>query len=152
MKTKNVRVKFQDIKTGRIIYVAHPVYGIERFVIRSKPYFNPRVGSHFVKVEVRAKDFSFQDSRSLHDMGIPSNPTNASQFYNGRRAFFKLRQAEEWKRKWIKDKGFQRWQSRHEQETDYMLQGLHYADSLMEEAWFNEHYGPQEEDEREIMP
>ena len=44
MKTKNVKVKVKDVKQGRIIYTAHPVYGIVKKLITSAPYMVAGIG------------------------------------------------------------------------------------------------------------
>lgn len=49
MKTKNVKVRMQDIKQGATIYVAHPVYGINKYIIKGKPFLSKYTNSLFVK-------------------------------------------------------------------------------------------------------
>ena len=109
MKTKNVKVRVEDIKHGRIIYTAHPVYGISKWKVAGKPYFNRSVGALFVPY-VSCGNASYKSERSLRDAGI-----TAGNSYNGRRSFFKLKQAEEWVKKWKDDKGFIAQQREHEE-------------------------------------
>lgn len=100
MKTKNVKVKVKDVKQGRIIYTAHPVYGIVKRLITSEPYMVAGIGL-FAKCKTFYNIESYDDHFSLCDSGITSGNS-----YNGRRSFFKLKQAEEWMNKWKNDKGF----------------------------------------------
>lgn len=104
MKTKNVKVKFNDVREGRVVYVSHPAYGIEKIKFAGRPYISPFTGSWFVKTHYCG---GFHDFRSLCDMGITDT-------YNDRRTFFKLRQAREWMLKWESDKGYMKRQRRHE--------------------------------------
>lgn len=103
MKTKNVKVRMQDIKQGVTIYVAHPVYGINKYIIKGKPFLSKYTNSLFVKASWNGYDTKF----SLADAGITST-------YNDRRAFFKLKHAKTWEREWASDKGFLRRQAEHE--------------------------------------
>lgn len=95
MKTKNVKVRLKDIKQGVTVYVAHPVYGIEKLLVDSKPYMHPTVKSLFIRTVTEYG----KSTDSLRDMGVYG-------YYNGRRTFFKLKQAEEWMRKWSKSESF----------------------------------------------
>lgn len=129
MKTKNVKVRAKDVKHGVTIYTAHPVYGIDSYVVLGKPYINKHTHSLFVKVLVRSSigNHSYQTTKSLCDEGITST-------YNDRRSFFKLKHAEEWMRKWKDDKGFQKRQKEHEESCRL----LHCFDYFYEEFEFEE--------------
>ena len=110
MKTKNTRVRAKDIKQGVTIYVSHPVYGIEKRLIESKPYTNKHTGSLFVDSITQYETWDFKDNFSLNDAGI-----SPGKGYNGRRSFFKLKHAEEWARKMKTDPAFSAQQARHEE-------------------------------------
>ena len=89
MKTKLVKVHIEDIKQGRIFYVSHPFYGIERIKVLSRPYMVSGIGLFF--------DYKTPygiSRRSVSDSGISNG-----KGYNNRRTFFKLKQAEEWQNK-----------------------------------------------------
>jgi len=43
MKTKNCRVRVKDIKQGITIFVSHPVYGINEYVVDSKPFIHKSI-------------------------------------------------------------------------------------------------------------
>lgn len=123
MKTKNVKVRLKDVKAGVTMYVAHPVYGIEKHFVLGLPYQNSNIGL-FVKVKTsHAENFekgNYVNSRSLCDMGITS-------LYNDRRTFFKLKHAQEWMNKWSKQEGFIRRQAEHEEWCEAM-------------DWMDEHF------------
>ena len=104
MKTKNTRVRVKDVRQGRVVYIAHPVYGIRREVIASIPYIEKGIGL-FVKC---VSKYSFAKTFSLGDAGITKGDS-----YNGRRTFFKLKHAEAWATKWAKDKEFIKKHQRH---------------------------------------
>lgn len=106
---KNTRVRVKDVKAGVTIYVAHPVYGIEKHVIASRPYINKNTGSLFAKFRSRLSHHSSR-TFSLADAGITEGDS-----YNGRRAFFKRKHAVAWMEKWGKDKGFIAQHKRHEE-------------------------------------
>lgn len=118
MKTKNVKVKFKDIKQGVTLYISHPVYGIERLTVVGKPYYHKTVRSFFVTVVQHYDMGNYKTERSLNDMGVTST-------YNDRRTFFKLKHAEEWAKTWSTDKGFQQRHAAHE-EWCSMLDEDHY--------------------------
>jgi hypothetical protein len=103
MKTKNVKVRLKHIKQGITVYVSHPVYGIEKLRVESKPYMHPTVKSLFIDTLTEYGP----STNSLHDMGVYSA-------YNGRRTFFKLKHAEKWMRKWSKSEQFIEQHARHE--------------------------------------
>ena len=110
MKTKNTRVRVKDIKQGITIYVSHPVYGIDKHLIASKPYISKYVGSLFADSIKQYETWDFKDNFSLRDAGI-----SPGEGYNGRRSFFKLKHAKEWARKMATDPAFSVQQVRHEQ-------------------------------------
>lgn len=112
MKTSNVKLRMKDIRAGVTFYSAHPVYGIQKFVATSLPYKNKRTNSFFVDV---INKFGWGSRISLMDHGI--NPP----YYNGRRSFKKLKQAERWMEIWGKDKDFIFSQERHEEMIEGML-------------------------------
>lgn len=111
MKTKNVKVRLKDVKAGLTMYVSHPVYGIEKFVVIGRPFQVGSIGL-FVDVKISYGDNfesgNYINDRSLSDMGITS-------LYNDRRTFFKLKHAKEWQNKWSKQEGFIRRHEQHEQ-------------------------------------
>lgn len=118
MKTANVKARVKDIKAGITLYTAHPVYGIDKCVVLSKPYVETSVKSLFIRTRVNSRFGSFNSTNSLVDMGV--TPGNS---YNGRRTFFKLKHAEAWVAKWSKDLGFIQQQTNHEawcEETAYL--------------------------------
>lgn len=106
MKTKNVRVRTSDIKHGKIIYVSHPFYGIEKLTVTSKPYFNKLTRSLFFNART---DYG-ECKRSINDAGISDGDS-----YNSRRSFVKEKQAIEWKKKMSKDSDVISQHIRHEQ-------------------------------------
>ena len=93
MKTKNVRVRIADIKHGRIIYVSHPFFGIEKYTVESRPYRK----TYDLFFDVKSPYFGGY-SKSIDDCGISNGES-----YNDRRTFFKERQAKEWVDKMSKD-------------------------------------------------
>jgi len=109
MQANKVKVRFKDVRQGVTIYVAHPVYGIERWNVLERPHYNPCTRSFFVKVLENGK---YVNRRSLADAGI-------TRYSNGRRAFFKLKHAKEWARIWATHKGFQKQQAEHEKYIAY---------------------------------
>ena len=112
MKTSNVKARVKDIRQGVTLYIAHPVYGINKYVAHGRPFMVYGLGL-FVNVKVQSQLFSKRGSyvtkRSLCDAGI--SPGNS---YNGRRTFFKLKHAQAWVKKWATDKGFQASHAEHE--------------------------------------
>lgn len=106
MKTSNVKVKVQDVKAGKVIYISHPVYGIEKKIITSKPYRGGKGGLFADCYD----DWMDESNFSLCDAGIGNGNS-----YSGRRAFFKLKQAQEWANKWKNDKGFIKSHEEHEE-------------------------------------
>lgn len=109
---KNTRVRVKDIKAGVTIYVAHPVYGIEKRVIAGRPYMNANTNSLFVCCMCRflSNGEVYYSDHSLRDMGITEGSS-----YNGRRTFFKMKHAEAWADKWKHDAGFKAQHARHEE-------------------------------------
>ena len=116
MKTKNVKVKPEDVKQGRIIYVSHPVYGIQKKEITSKPYMISGIGMFVDCIVHFGGNESYKNKFSLNDSGISKGNSR-----NGKRSFFKLKQAEEWAKKWSKDKSFILHQARHERACQDMF-------------------------------
>lgn len=109
MKTKNVKVRIGDIRQGRVAYVAHPVYGIEKVAFLGRPYINKTVESPWVDtITYPGQSSGYERGRSLCDMGV-------TDLYNGRRTFWKLKHAEAWVKKWGTDLGFQAQQAEHEE-------------------------------------
>ena len=99
MKTKNCRVRTEDLKAGRVIYVSHPIFGIVEHQVKSKPFYSwPGM---FIKVETHISGRTYDGMASIHDMGI-----TRGESYNYRRTFFKRKQAEEWGAKMRTDPGF----------------------------------------------
>lgn len=109
---KNTRVRVKDIKAGKVIYIAHPEYGIVKKVVTSKPYMNRNIGL-FAKCVTQYDNFSVVTHFSLRDAGITEGDS-----YNGRRAFFKRKHAVAWAEKWAKDKSFIEQHARHEQQNE----------------------------------
>lgn len=108
MKTKNVKVRMGDIRQGRVAYVAHPVYGIEKVTFLGRPYINKTVGSPWVDTLTHyGRTSSYERDRSLCDMGVTG-------LYNGRRTFWKLKHAVAWVKKWSTDLGFKEQHAEHE--------------------------------------
>lgn len=125
MKTANVKVRVKDVRQGVTLYTAHPVYGIDRYVVCGKPFLNKGIGL-FMNVEVQSR-FGYgcyKTTRSLCDAGI--SPGNS---YNGRRTFFKLKHAQAWMDKWSTDKGFIADHKRHEQWCRELDELERWADS-----------------------
>lgn len=102
---KNTRVRTKDIKSGKVLYVAHPIYGIEIYKVTSKPYMESGIGLFFRCKRWNSTFNCWGDTceslRSLRDCGI-----SAGESRNGRRTFFKLKQAISWNKHWIKNKQF----------------------------------------------
>lgn len=125
MKTKNVKVRVNDIKAGRVIYVAHPVYGICTYLIKSRPKLGQYVKSLFVDVQMifDGKTYNTRtDSISLRDSGVIGGNS-----YNGRRTFFKLKQAEAWMKKWADSPWFIESHEEHERSNRELdLLGSYY--------------------------
>jgi len=89
MKIKNVRVREKDIKSGKIIYVDHPFYGIEKLTVLSRPYpIRSSITDSLIGMFFDVRTEYDLDYKSVRDCGI------ASHTYNDRRTFFKLKQAE----------------------------------------------------------
>lgn len=99
MKTKNTRVRIKDIKAGAIIYTAHPFFGIEKAIVKSRPYMNKGIGLFF-KTKVIYGEDSYDSANSVCDAGI-----NSGDSYNDRKTFFKEKQAIEYANKMKTDKG-----------------------------------------------
>ena len=111
MKTANVKVRVKDVRKGVTMYTAHPVYGINKYMVDGKPFMVDGLGL-FVNVKVESvfnKGEFHISKRSLCDAGI--SPGNS---YNGRRTFFKLKHAQAWVKKWVTDKDFRKSQAEHE--------------------------------------
>ena len=105
MKTKNTRVRIKDIKQGVTIYTSHPVYGIEKRFLLSKPFKSASGISNFCKQHT---EHVFNSDFSLRDAGVTKGES-----YNYRRSFFKRKHAEEWARKMKNDKGFIKHHQKH---------------------------------------
>ena len=88
MGLKNIRVREKDIKSGKIIYVAHPFFGIEKFTVISKPYPIWSFMGHLIGMFFKVNSKYGAEYKSISDCGI------SSLTYNHRRTFFKLKQAE----------------------------------------------------------
>lgn len=114
MKTRNVKARVADMKAGVTVYTAHPVYGIDKRVITGRPYMEKGIGM-FVPCVVYFTDGSYETTSSLCDMGV--SPGNS---YNGRRTFFKLKQAQAWMKKWATDTGFKQSHDTHEKWCELM--------------------------------
>ena len=87
-----IKVRTKDLKSGVTVYVSHPVYGIEKMLILSKPY---NFGQGFlgkpipiVKCYHMIAGKYIKTTGYLNDMGICEGNTT-----NGRRTFFKLKHA-----------------------------------------------------------
>lgn len=103
MSIKNTRVRIKDIKAGAIIYVAHPVYGIEKVQVLSRPFKSKTcTNSSLMNVNVLAAGlFNEDQSRTwavqmLETMSLNDNGILPGHGYNGRRSFKKLKQAKQW--------------------------------------------------------
>lgn len=79
----------EDIKIGMDIYIAHPFYGIDHIVVLGMPYVNSSTNSLFVEARIIYETWELTDSKSLDDAGI-------TDFYNSRRSFRTLKEAEEY--------------------------------------------------------
>lgn len=123
---KNTRIRVKDVKHGLVMYRAHPVYGIEKYVVQGKPYLSEHGKSLFVKVYgkslfVKTLRYSslngecYKSEISLTDAGITKGDS-----YNGRRSFRKLKQAEAWVVKWGKSPTFIKQHQRHLHNIKYL--------------------------------
>jgi len=113
MKTANVKVRVKDVKAGVTLYTAHPVYGIDKAFVVSRPYFDKGVKSLFIRLKVESSFSStgyYETTKSLRDMGVTHGNS-----YNGRRTFFKLKHAEAWAKKWATHPSFIQQQADHEE-------------------------------------
>ena len=109
MKTKNVKVRFEDVKNGRTMNTAHPVYGIETYQVSGKPFLTSNGSWFFLAKKVwDDQAFSFVSEFSIIDCGISgsNNTYGIKAGYNGRRTFFKKKHAIEWMNKWKNDPSF----------------------------------------------
>lgn len=115
MKTGNCRVRVKDIKSGKTIYVAHPVYGIEKHTLIGRPYNSQFTNSLFANT---TKMFCGKPEMfSLCDAGI-----TAGSGYNWRRSFFKLKHAEDWATRMKSDPKFIAWLEWHEEQNRQMFE------------------------------
>jgi hypothetical protein len=100
MKLKKIRVRLKDIHHGKILYVAHPQFGIETVQIVSKPKTimlgailglkgSPTLFIDIIPLDYAWWDRTKTDSRSLSDMGVYS-------MYGYRRTFHTRKQAEQY--------------------------------------------------------
>lgn len=100
MKLKKIRVRLKDIHHGKILYVAHPAFGVETVQIVGKPKIIMVGGVLGLKgytslfIDTIPLDYDWWDkthvdSRSLSDMGIYN-------MYGYRRTFHTLKQAEQY--------------------------------------------------------
>tara|TARA_B100002019_G_scaffold281742_1_gene286153 strand:+ start:2459 stop:2821 length:363 start_codon:yes stop_codon:yes gene_type:complete len=106
MKTKNSKIKLKDIHHGLILYIAHPVCGIEKCIVLSKPD-----KENFVDVvNLYGEDEDYSDKwrvkRSLRDMGVVDH-------YNWRRTFRKRKQAESYVERIKNDPPFKKYWQKH---------------------------------------
>lgn len=115
MKTKNVKVRIKDIKHGRIIYTAHPFFGIDKTIVKSKPYMVKGIGLFYNCIKVY-DDYNCDSSTSLCDNGIMSGES-----YNDRRSFFKEKQAIEYMNKMKTDKKVIKAQNKHEESCGNLI-------------------------------
>ena len=119
MSIKNTRVRLKDIKAGATIYVSHPVYGIDTVKVLSKPFNLNYHNSQFFRVKVIQSTHSVvlnSSTLSLRDCGI----TNGAS-YNGRRAFKKLKQAQQWAKIHGTDAAFIKQHALHEKDNVFKL-------------------------------
>ena len=98
MKTKNTRVRIKDIKSGAIIYTAHPFFGIRKTVVKSRPYQYMDIGLFYDCVS-HYDGGSFASKASISDDGIGHGDS-----YNDRKSFFKEKQAIDYMNKMKTDK------------------------------------------------
>jgi hypothetical protein len=112
MKTANVKVRLKDIRQGVTIYISHPIYGIEHLIVSSKPKVSKTTGALFFSATRL-----FDNGLIVHDTleSIRDSGICGGNSYNGRRTFFKLKHAEEWQRKSLKDPKFLAIHKRHEE-------------------------------------
>lgn len=130
MQASKVKVRLKDIRHGVKVYVAHPVYGIDEYILQGRPFTKHSLNfpSHLGDwVKVRVKTSSFFDDRgyyetehSLRDMGVTST-------YNDRRTFFKRKHAEQWMDQQAMCPRFQERQKRHDEwckELDWYMDDM----------------------------
>lgn len=98
MKTKNTRVRVKDIKSGRIIYTAHPFFGIRKTIVKSRPYMVKGIGLFYDCVEV------FEDFQCKSESSIDGDGINSGDSSNTIKSFFKEKQAIEYMNKMKTDK------------------------------------------------
>lgn len=107
MKTKNVRIKLKDIRKGKVVYIGHPKFGIQKVIILSKP------DNEFFINCLEENEFCeggyLERNRSLIDMGVV-NP------YNYRRTFHNETQARRYVNKFKYDQKFISYWNRHMEE------------------------------------
>ena len=118
MKTKNTRVRVSDIKQGVRIFVSHPFFGIEEYLINNRPFVNKYTGSLFVMCEAEWGE----RETSLCDAGILKG-----EGYNDRRSFFKMKHAQEWADKMRSDPNVI---ARHHDHMDFCDRHLSYIDAV----------------------
>lgn len=117
MKTKNVKVRIKDVKQGKILYISHPFYGIDKVTVVSRPYVSKHTG--FLFFDIRTSYGT--TSKSICDAGI-----SPGEGYNNRRTFFKRKHAEEYQNRMKDDPKVIAVHLRHEQsirdseEWDYL--------------------------------
>lgn len=117
MKTANVKVRVKDVRQGVTLYTAHPLYGIEKCIVLGKPFVEHHTKSLFVNIKSYLDDgFEYTTAVSLRDKGITPGDS-----YNGRRTFFKLKQAQAWMKKWSTDLNFKQKHANHEAWCDFSL-------------------------------
>lgn len=80
-----------DLIIGQVIYVCHPFYGIDKYLILSEPYINEYTKSLFVKTKVIYDDAMYDHDTSLCDAGLGEHS------YNLRRTFDNLKDALQYK-------------------------------------------------------
>lgn len=93
MKLKKIRVRLKDIHHGKVLYVAHPEFGIDVVTIVGKPYLNKAIHSLFISTATQInwidKETTHIRDRSLSDMGV-------YKLYGYRRTFHTRRQAQQY--------------------------------------------------------
>ena len=97
MQTSKVKVRLKDIRAGVTVYTAHPVYGVDKAFITSRPFMKYlSCGAPlalFVKTRVPSSIYPgefIEMEQSLSDMGVYFT------YMTDRRTFFKLKHAEQW--------------------------------------------------------
>ena len=103
---KHLNIK--DLKVGETIYVAHPEYGIDVIIVKSKPVKSELSGSLFIKTTQVIDDFTFDSVYFINDAGISDHS------YNYRRTFGDLSDAENYIKQTKNNPDFIEHQKTHE--------------------------------------